>query len=134
MKQKFSTSWKSSKQPRKQRKYRANAPLHIMRKFLSSNLSKELRTKHQTRNITIRKGDMVKIMRGNFKAKTGKISSVNIKRQRVSVENIQRQKKDGTKVNVWFNPSNLQIIELNLDDKKRIDSFKQEVKNKPEKK
>jgi len=34
MKKIFSTHWKASKQPRKQRKYRAKAPLHIKRKFL----------------------------------------------------------------------------------------------------
>jgi len=137
MKQKFSTSWKSSKQPRKQRKYRANAPIHILRKFLSANLSTELRKKHSKRNFPIKKGDTIKIMRGTFKGKTGKISIVNIKRQRTAVENIQRQKKDGTKVNVWFNPSNLQITELNLEDKKRLDSLNKSNKkeeNAPEKK
>ena len=42
MKKIFSKHWKSSKQPRKQRKYRAKAPLHIKRKLLNVNLSKEL--------------------------------------------------------------------------------------------
>jgi len=67
MKQKFSTTWKASKQPRKQRKYSANAPLHIKRKMLSANLSKPLREKHKIRNIEVRKGDKVIIMRGKFK-------------------------------------------------------------------
>ena len=62
MKQKFSTKWKSSKQPRKQRKYLANAPLHLKKKFISVNLSKELRKKHGKRNVSLRKGDIVKIM------------------------------------------------------------------------
>jgi len=47
MKQKFSTTWKASKQPRKQRKYSANAPLHIKRKMLSANLSKTLERETQ---------------------------------------------------------------------------------------
>ena len=137
MKQKFSTKWKSSKQPRKQRKYRGNAPIHILRKFLSANLSKELRKKYSRRNFPIKKGDTVKIMRGIFKGKAGKVSIVNIRRQRTAVENIQRQKKDGTKVNVWFNPSNLQLTALNLEDKKRLDSLNKsnkKEKNAPEKK
>src|SRR3989338_176397 len=46
MKNKFSTKWKESKQPRKQRKYRANAPLHLRKKFVNVNLSKELRKKY----------------------------------------------------------------------------------------
>ena len=97
MKKKFSTHWVSSSQTRKQRKYRANAPLHIRNKFVSANLSKELRKKLGTRNIAIRKGDTVKIMRGSFSTKTGKVNSVDLKRMRISIEGIQKKKKDGTK-------------------------------------
>lgn len=120
MKKTFSTNWKASKQVRKQRKYRSNAPLHIKAKMLGSNLSKPLREKHKRRTISVRKGDEVRILSGQFKGKTGKINSVNVKRLRVSIEGIQRAKKDGTKIAVWFAPSNLQIQELNLEDKRRI--------------
>jgi large subunit ribosomal protein L24 len=128
MKQKFSTFWKSSKQPRKQRKYIANAPLHLKRKLLSVNLSKELRKKYGKRNIVLRKGDKVKIMRGKFKKKQGKVIEVHIKRQKIILEGIQVKKQDGSKANVPLRASNLQIIELNLDDKKRMKSIKQESK------
>ena len=60
MRNKFSTAWKASKQPRKQRKYLANAPLHLKKKFVSANLSKELRKKHEKRSLPLRKGDTVK--------------------------------------------------------------------------
>jgi large subunit ribosomal protein L24 len=133
MKRNFSKHWKSSKQPRKQRKYRARAPLHIKQKFLSSNLSKELRKKYQRRSALLRKGDTIKIMRGNFKRKTGRIEKVDIKRTRISIEKIQRTKKDGTKAEVFFDPSNLQIKELNLDDKERIKSLERKVKVNKEK-
>jgi len=56
MKKKFSNSWKASKQVRKQRKFRYNAPLHIKHKFLSAHLSKELMKKYGTRNIPVKKG------------------------------------------------------------------------------
>jgi len=120
MKQKFSTKWKASKQPRKQRKYRVNAPLHLKRKMLSVNLTKELREKHGIRNIPIRKGDEVKVMRGKFKKRGGKIQSINLKNLKISVDGLQKDKSDGTKVPVWFEPSNLQIHLLNLDDIKRL--------------
>ena len=119
MKQKFSRQWKASKQPRKQRKYRVNAPLHLRHKAVSANLSKELKTKYKRKSFPLRKGDTVKIMIGEFKKKTGKISIVNLIKMRIAIEGIQKQKKDGTKVNVYFNPSNLQITELNLEDKER---------------
>jgi len=120
MRKKFSSSWKGSKQKRKQRKYLANASLHLRHKFLASNLSKELRKKHSRRNFPLRKGDKVKVMRGKFKGKEGKINNVNLKKIKVSIEGIQIQKKDGTKINVYFHPSKLQILELNLEDKERI--------------
>jgi len=119
MKQKFSKSWKSSKQPRKQRKYRHNAPLNIKRKFLSVHLSKELREKYTTRNIPVRKDDKVKIVRGQFKGKTGKIVKVLTKKSKVHIENIQNLKNDGTKTYYPIPPSNLIIMELNLTDKRR---------------
>lgn len=119
MRKKFSKHWKASKQPRKQRKYLANAPLHLRKKFVSVNLSKELRKKYGKRNIPIRKGDLTKVMRGKFKKKQGKITEVNLKTSTVIVEGIQIKKQDGSKVNVKIQPSNLQIIELKLDDRKR---------------
>ncbi len=119
MKKKFSTKWKASKQPRKQRKYIANAPLHIKKKFVSVNLSKELRKKHGKRNISVRKGDNVKVLRGKFKGKKGKISKVNLKTSKVNMEGVQVKKQDGSKVDINLQPSNLQIIELNLEDRKR---------------
>jgi len=119
MKQKFSVSWTGSKQPRKQRKFRANAPLHLRRKMISVSLSKNLREKHDKRNFPVRKGDNVSIMRGEFKGKSGKIESVNMKKMKVVIDGIYRTKKDGSKVAVMFEPSNLQIKELVLEDKKR---------------
>lgn len=119
MKKKFSLSWKSSKQPRKQRKYLANAPLHLRKKLLGTNLSKELRKKYGKRTIAVKKGDTVKIMKGKFKGKKGKVNEVGLKPLKVLVDGIQVKKQDGSKANIKLQPSNLQIIELNLEDKKR---------------
>jgi len=128
MKKRFSDSWVGSKQPRKQRKYRYNAPMHIRHKMVGANLSKDLRKKYGKRNIPLRKGDMVKIMRGEFKKKKGKIETVNLNTLKVYIEGIQRSKKDGTKTSVPFEPSNVQIIELNMEDKKRTDALERKAK------
>ena len=119
MKSIFSTSWKSSKQPRKQRKYVYNAPNHIKKKLGSTNLSKELRKKYNKRNIPIRKGDKVKILRGQFKGKVGEITKVDLKNIKVNIDKIELLKKDGNKVPYPITPSNLMITELKLEDKKR---------------
>lgn len=119
MKTKFSTSWKSSVQPRKQRKYRYNAPLHVKQKFVSVHLSKELRKKYKKRNINLRKGDSIKVMRGQFKNKTGKVDEVDLKKTRIYVSGIEITKKDGTKTRYPIHPSNLMVTELYLEDRMR---------------
>ncbi len=120
MKKDFSKSWKSSIQPRKQRKYTANAPLHIRNSFISSHLSKDLIKKHSKRNVRARIGDKVKIMRGQFKGKTGKIERVNTKYSKVFVSGMDFTKKDGSKAFYPIHPSNLLITELNLSDRRRF--------------
>jgi large subunit ribosomal protein L24 len=133
MKRKFSTHWNSSTQPRKQRKYAANAPLHLKKKLLTANLSKELRKKHNRRNIVAKKGDTVKIMKGKFKNKHGKIISIDVKTSKIKIEGIMVKKQDGSKVGVKIHPSNLQIIELNLEDKRRIKTMNKDKIEKAEK-
>ena len=130
MKKQFSTSWKASKQPRKQRKYLAKAPMHLKKKFVSVNLSKDLRKKYVKRNVPVKKGDKVKIMRGKFAKKQGKVTQVNLKKLKIIIEGIQKTKTDGSKVNIPLRASNLQIIELNLEDKKRFKRIKSETKEK----
>jgi large subunit ribosomal protein L24 len=132
MKNKFSKHWKGSTQPRKQRKYSANAPLHIKRKLLSVNLSKELRKKYNRRNIPARKGDTVKIMVGKFRKKEGKIISIDTKSSKIKIDGITVKKQDGSKANVKIHPSNLQITELNLSDKKRMKIQNKKIENKQE--
>ena len=134
MKKKYSPKWKGSKQIRKKRKFLANAPLHVRHKILSSNLSKELRKSRKRRNLPLKKGDVVKITRGKFKKKTGKIKSVDLKKLKVSIEGRQLQKKDGAKIDLWFPSSNLQITELNLADSKRFGKREIKIKGKKEEK
>jgi len=124
MKSAYSKSWNASKQPRKQVKFRANAPLHTRRKFLSSTLDKPLRKKYGVRNIMVRKGDEVKVMRGSFRGKQGKVGKVSSEETRIQIDGIQREKKGGEKLETWFNPSNVKIIILNTDDPKRMKKLK----------
>ena len=83
MKKEFSKAWLSSKQPRKQRKYRYNATLHLRRKMLSAHLDKILRKEYRRRSITVRTGDEVVIMRGEYKRKSGKISGIDLKKLKI---------------------------------------------------
>ena len=115
-------------QPRKQRKFLFTAPLHIRRKILSAHLSKELRNQYKRRALPIRKGDEIKIMRGENVGKTGKISRVDLKKYKVYVEGITAKRTVGTEVQIPFSPSNLLITNLNLDDQKRRNILLRKVK------
>ena len=116
---KFSKSWNRSTKPRKQRAFRKAAPLHVKQKLMSSHLSKELRKKHGTRSLGIRKGDKVVIQRGQFKGKTGTVDTVDLIRERVLISGVDLQKKDGSKTPYPVHPSNLLITEISLGDKER---------------
>jgi large subunit ribosomal protein L24 len=120
MRKEYSSKWVASSQPRKQRKYLANAPLHKKRNLLSVNLSKTLREKHDTRNVVVRKGDKVKILRGKFKGKEGKVTKILTKLLKIYIEGIQTKKQDGSMVDVPLRASNLQIVDLIVGDKKRL--------------
>ena len=119
MRIKWSNNWKASKKPSKQRKYRINAPLHIKHKFLAAHLSKELKKKYGKRSLPVRKGDKVKIMTGQFRKHVGKILKVDLKKSKVHVEGADLIKKAGGKALYPIHASNLEILELNLDDKER---------------
>ena len=119
MKKNFSTSWKASTRPGKQRKYRTNSPLHIKQKLVTAHISKDLRKKYVKRSVGIRKGDKVKIMVGKFRKLEGKIERVDLKKTRVYISGVESTKKDGTKRLLPVHPSNLMVTELSLDDKLR---------------
>ena len=124
-------NWIRSKKPRKQRKYVYNAPLHIQQKLVKVHLSPELRKKYGKRNVGIRREDKVKILRGQFKGKTGKVERVEVKVPKIFVTGIEFLKKDGSKALYPINPSNIIIEELHMDDKRRIkktESKKEEAK------
>ena len=117
---KFSKYWKSSSNVSKQRQYNRNAPLHLRNKFVSSRLSKELSKKYEMRNAPLRKGDKVKIMRGQFKNKTGKVGKISLVNMKIFVEGIDQMKIEGGKSPYPLHPSNLMITEINTEDKRRF--------------
>ena len=107
-------------QPRKQRKALYTAPLHIRRKIMSANVSKDLRADIGKRSLPIRVGDKVQVVRGDFKGHEGKVESVDAKRYKVTVEGVTLSKPDGNAVLLPIHPSNLMIIEADLKDERRL--------------
>lgn len=119
MKKDWSSKWGSSTQPRKQRKYRYNAPLHVKQKFISAHLSETLRNRFGRRSMPLRKGDDVKVMRGDNNGFKGKVDRVDLKRTKIYIEGFNVKKVDGSEVMRPVNPSNILIVETKMDDKRR---------------
>ena len=109
----------SSTQPRKQRLQRLTAPHHVARKQMASHLSEELLLKYNRRNLTVIKGDEVKMMRGDHKGTVGKVLTIDARFRKVTVDGITNKKADGTEVPLPVDPSNLLITKLNLEDNRR---------------
>ena len=113
-----------SKKPRKQRKTRYNAPLHTRHKFMSAPLSEELQGKYEKRSFSLRKGDTVRVMRGDDKGKEGKVRSVDLKKEKITMEGVVVARSDLSEVPRPIHPSNVVITKLELKDKLRESALK----------
>jgi large subunit ribosomal protein L24 len=111
---------KVTSKPRKSRKELITLPLHARSKEISAHLNEKLSEELKKRSLSLRKGDKVKIIRGEFKGKEGKITLIDRKKLRVAIEKIVRKKSDGAEYNVLIAPSNLLIIDIDKSDKKRF--------------
>jgi large subunit ribosomal protein L24 len=110
---------KPIKDPRKQRKLLHNAPAHLRHKLMAAPLSPQLTASKSVKTLPVRKGDTVRIMRGDNKGFEGKISRVDLKNYRVYLEGLTREKVDGTTIFLPIHPSKVMIKNLNLSDKWR---------------
>lgn len=85
----------------------------------SSRLSDELREKYKRRSLRPKKGDSVRIVKGEFVGVEGKITKVLSKDGRLNVEGVSREKIKGGTAPVPIESSNVIVTSLNLDDKIR---------------
>lgn len=108
-----------SRQPRKQRRSLFQAPLHKRQKLVSAPLSRELRDRYGVKSLPVRKGDKVRVMRGDFKGHEGNVVRVDLRKLRVYIDGVTLKKADGTPVFRPIHPSNLMIVSLNLKDEWR---------------
>jgi len=105
-----------TKKPGKQRKRMYRAPHHRRGRYLSAPLSPELKETYGVNSIPVRRGDTVRVMRGDRRGFEGKVSRVDRKNFRIFIEGITREKADGTTIPVPIHPSKVEILNLNLED------------------
>ena len=84
---------KSSK-PRKQRREIIKGGFHRSKREMRAHLSKTLREKYKKRSFTIKIDDGVKIIRGGFKGKDGKVERVNLRTKKIFIDGIQKSKDE----------------------------------------
>ncbi|HUO42807.1 MAG TPA: 50S ribosomal protein L24 [Methylomirabilota bacterium] len=108
----------------KQRRAIYKAPLSRRRRLMSASLSTELKTSQGRNSYPVRKGDTVKILRGDFAGIEGKITNVDTRRHRLFIEGVSREKVAGTSTTVSVDTSKVMITKLDLDDKWRAESIK----------
>lgn len=118
----------TSSKPSKQRKMLFNAPYHLRRKMLTAMVSEEITKEYGIKRIEVKKGDTVKVMRGDNVGFEGKVAQVNTKTGRIAIEGLTRKKADGTPVYIWIHASKVMITKLDLSDNKRKASIERKVK------
>ncbi|CEF62808.1 Ribosomal protein L26/L24P, eukaryotic/archaeal family and Translation protein SH3-like domain and Ribosomal protein L2 domain 2-containing protein [Strongyloides ratti] len=108
-----------SSSARKSRARHFNAPSHVRRVIMSAPLSKELREKYGVRSCPIRVDDEVTVATGRAKGNSGRVVKCYRKKFVIHIDKVQREKANGTTVNIGIHPSNVIITKLKLNDDRR---------------
>ncbi|MBI4894537.1 MAG: 50S ribosomal protein L24 [Candidatus Aenigmarchaeota archaeon] len=108
-----------STKPNVQRRDDHQADLSQRRDVLAAHLSKELRKQYKRRSMSLRKGDEVKIIRGEHFGKVGEIVDIDLKKYMIFVNGVTIKRTVGTEKQVAIEPSNVVITSMKLDDNMR---------------
>ncbi|MGQ4911412.1 MAG: 50S ribosomal protein L24 [Candidatus Thorarchaeota archaeon] len=109
----------SSKSPRKQRRKIRNSPLHAKKALLKCRLDEFLQEEYGLRSLVVKRGDLVRIMRGQFRDTEGKVIRVDYGKSRVFLDSATVTKSDGKEINLPMHPSNLMLVKLEMDDERK---------------
>ena len=108
-----------TRQPHKQRKAADNASLHERHEQVKAPLSAELREEYDTRSVRVNAGDTVVVQRGDRAGSEGEVVTVDLKKAEIHVEDVTVEKSDGEEVPRPLVASNVQVIDLDLEDPRR---------------
>ena len=102
----------------------------VVNKQICAPISKELRKKYSRRSIRIMVDDTVKVVRGEYKGLTGKITKIAIESSGVAIEGNKKEKLKGEKIDVYIHSTNMIITSLNTNDKWRLKILEKKPKSK----
>ena len=117
----------SSKPSTQRRRLYKSFTIKDYSKLLKVHLDKELREKYKKRALRVRKGDLVRVLRGSYKGYEGKVARVEPKRGYVYIEGLTRKTLRGRPVMIPIQASKLLLVKLDLSDKWRAKKL-EEVK------
>lgn len=115
-----------SRQPRKQRRERRTASLHERQKYLRAHLDPDLREEYDARRVRVNAGDEVEVQRGDAAGDTGEVTDVDLRDGTIAVDGVTVETADGEEVPRRLEPSNVQIVDLDLEDTVRRDRLEGE--------
>ena len=101
----------------------------ILNKQICASISKDLRKKYSRRSIRIMTDDTVKVMRGEYKGLTGKVTKISTETSGVAIEGNKKEKLKGEKFDVYIHSTNTVITSLNMDDKWRLKILEKKSKS-----
>jgi large subunit ribosomal protein L24 len=105
-----------STQPRKQRRVSFNASPFDRHRQMTVSLSRELRKRYQRRALPLRKGDTVRIISGSFQGREERVSKVDMRTLRITLDNVTIKKVDQKLKPLPIRSSHLILTRLNLAD------------------
>ncbi|MHA1166684.1 MAG: 50S ribosomal protein L24 [Candidatus Hodarchaeales archaeon] len=111
-----------TKSPRKNRVRTNNRPLHSRMKKLNVSLSSELRKKYgNIRNLPVKKGDTVSLVRGKdvIVSQKKQVTKVDLTKMKIQIDGAKLTKTDGTEILRWVSPANVKLVQLGKVDRKR---------------
>lgn len=80
--------------------------------FVHSHLSKDLRKQVKKRAVRVRSGDIVRIVRGRFAKKEGRVIGVDLRAGKIYIEGVTQRKARGQEARMPIDPSNVVITKL----------------------
>jgi len=102
----------------------------IVNKQICAPISKDLRKKYSRRSVRIMTDDTVKVVRGEYKGLTGKVTKISIESSGVAIEGNKKEKLKGEKIDVYIHSTNMIITSLNTYDKWRLKILEKKPKSK----
>ena len=102
----------------------------VVSKQICAPLSKQLRKNYERRRIRIMTDDTVKVIRGEYKGITGKVTKISSDSNSVAIEGNKKEKLKGEKIDVYIHSTNVIITALNTNDKWRVKILEKKPKSK----